>query len=433
VPSVAPANVFSYNPTLLNTAASSITSGLVPVASLTDPLEAGKGYAVMLPGTAKVTFAGMLNTGPLDVALPNRSAGPRAAKAGWNLVGNPYPAPLDWSLVAPGDRPNLDAAIYTYVSTGPNSGFYTAHVNGWGDGPVVAAGQSFFVRTSDTTTVPATAPMVKFKDSQRITSYGPQVAFNRVSGVGGTGVSMAFSRTGGPVGGGGGKPKTSAYVDALAVPNAAGFSPTTDAYRIPSTNDLSLSISAPTQEDELAIKAFPAIVNGTLVPLTVRVAQAGTYTIAGITVRPPAGIMAFLDDNGSMTSVNLSNPPAGGPNYSFTLNSAQASAPIIGRFVLRFGPRVVSATNTQEAMRGIALYPNPARNQATVQIPAVPGVSQVQATLLNGLGQVVYRQEAPLAAAGTRLLLNVQGMAPGVYAVRLQMGGASTVQRLVIE
>ena len=39
-------------------------------------------------------------------------------------MGNPYPAPLDWSQVTPADRPNLDAALYVVQSTGQYAGTY---------------------------------------------------------------------------------------------------------------------------------------------------------------------------------------------------------------------------------------------------------------------------------------------------------------------
>ncbi|MDO7854080.1 T9SS type A sorting domain-containing protein [Hymenobacter sp. CA1UV-4] len=418
-------NASTYDPTRLNTATATISSGLAPVATNAS-LAVGQGYAVNIAASDKVSFSGALTSGPQTLALTRTNTGqiPRASNAGWNLVGNPYPSPLDWSRVTGADRPNLDAAIYTYVSTGPTTGFYTTYVNGWGDTPIIAAGQSFFVRVSDN----QSSASLALDNRQRVTSYASQAAFNRFSSNG-NGVALSFSRP--PGGTGGGKPPTVIYEDALAVPNAAGFSPNTDAYRIPSTDSLSLSISAPAPEDELSIKALRTIPTNatTRIPLTARVLKRGNYTIQPIIVQVPTGLSAFLDDDSTGTSVNLSRPPATWPNYAFR----RANVPITGRFVLRFGPTVATATNAQQALRGIALYPNPAHSQVVVQVPAVPGASQLRATLLNELGQVVGRQDAPLAAAGTRMLLNVQGLAPGVYAVRLQTGSASVVQRLIIE
>jgi uncharacterized delta-60 repeat protein len=347
--------VFSYNPNRLNPASftglSAVDKGLESPADSLSPLATGQGYALKVSAGDKVNFTGSLTSGTLPALSLTRNPGLTAANAGWNLVGNPYPSPLDWSLVAPADRLNLDAAIYSYVSTSDTSGFYTTYVNGWGDTPVIAAGQSFFVRVSDN----QPSASLTFRNSQRVTSYAPRVAFNRTSNAG-TGVSLAFFRTGVPVGGGG-KPDTSIYMDALALPNAAGFSHATDAYRIPSTDGLNLSISAPNLEDELSIKALTLITSGTRVRLTARVPQPGTYTIRATTVQLPAssGLSAFLVDSVGGTTVNLSTQAA----LNFTITAVQAGpVTITNRFSLRFGPATplpVELTAFTAALRGAAV------------------------------------------------------------------------------
>ncbi|WP_457068220.1 T9SS type A sorting domain-containing protein [Hymenobacter sp. UYAg731] len=422
--------VFTYDPTRVGSPSPAglpaIERGRISPTALTDPLVVGKGYALQIPVNAKVRFVGTLFTDTLTVRLPARNnVGPLAANAGWNLVGNPYPAPLDWTRVAPADRPNLDAAIYTYVSTGASSGFYTASINGWGDSPIVASGQSFFVRTKDTLSATPPVPRLRFRNSQRVTSYGTQPAFNRPAAVG-RGVQLEF-RNGG--GGGGGKPPHLAVYEFSGRMNSNG-----DAYRIINPNGPNLGITAATlaSEDELAVKAFSALSSGLIVPLTVTVFQTGTatYTIKADTVQGLLpGVSAYLDDLQGNNTVNLGVAPY---TYSFTL-AAPPSGPIKNRFQLRFGPTVVTATTAQAATRDIALYPNPAQSQVWVQIPGVPGTAEVQATLFNELGQMVLQQVASLVATGTRLPLNVQSLAHGVYALRLQIGSAIVVRRLVVE
>ena len=74
-------------------------------------------------------FRGLLNTGPLT-----RGA---TANAGWQLLGNPYPAPLDWAVVeaTPGALPpGLGAAIYVFEPTSQYGGFYRSYVGGVGTG-----------------------------------------------------------------------------------------------------------------------------------------------------------------------------------------------------------------------------------------------------------------------------------------------------------
>ena len=431
-------NVFKYNLSRTTTtptnSLSAVDFGLESPASLGELLEVGKGYAVKLPAKAKISFTGTLNTGPQALTLSRRSTTvPLAANGGWNLVGNPYPAPLDWSLVAANDRTNLDAAIYTYVSTdstNATAGYYTASVNGWGESPVVATGQSFFVRVSDG----QTTGNLNFKNTQRVTSYTPQATFSRPAGGLASGVEVGLSGSQNGGGGGSGKPSVAIYEDsqgAFSGASVTAFSSDTDAYRIPSTNGLSVSIAAAVPEEELAIKAYQTIRSGSgsSVPLTVRVDRGGRYTWRGLKVQPPQGFSAYLYDS----QANISHDLSLRPDYFFDLPIGQPATTIVNRFFLRFAPTVLATADAQAATRAIAVFPNPAHQQVSVQIPAVPGAAAVQATLLNELGQVVRRQATALPAAGTSFPMNLLGLAPGVYALHLQLGSATVVRRLVVE
>ena len=66
-------------------------------------LVAGRGYAVNIAGTQLVDFTGVLHSGNYPVPLARNSRHHRR-RSGWHLVGNPYPAPLDYALVLPADR-----------------------------------------------------------------------------------------------------------------------------------------------------------------------------------------------------------------------------------------------------------------------------------------------------------------------------------------
>jgi len=73
----------------------------------------------------------------------------------------------------------------------------------------------------------------------------------------------------------------------------------------------------------------------------------------------------------------------------------------------------------------VQLYPNPATGQCRVEVAAA-GWAQVE--VFNTLGQMVRAQ--PVAAATT---LNLQGLARGVYTVRVQLGAETVVKRLLLE
>jgi hypothetical protein len=65
---------------------------------------------------------------------------------------------------------------------------------------------------------------------------------------------------------------------------------------------------------------------------------------------------------------------------------------------------------------------------ATVALPSGPGPATL--TLLDALGRPVRTQQAQ---AGTEVAFDLTGLAPGVYALRVQAGAAVATQKLVVE
>ena len=120
----------------------------------TAPLEPAKGYAINTSGeTAPLTFelSGNVSNGDITVNLENNNG---TYTNGFNLVGNPYPSPVDWSLMVP-SLSGIDNAIYFFTAgTGDRyTGTYTSFVNGIStDGrssSIIPSMQGFFVRVSD--------------------------------------------------------------------------------------------------------------------------------------------------------------------------------------------------------------------------------------------------------------------------------------------
>jgi hypothetical protein len=81
----------------------------------------------------------------------------------------------------------------------------------------------------------------------------------------------------------------------------------------------------------------------------------------------------------------------------------------------------------------IAAYPNPAHRAVSLTLPAVPGASKAQITLLNSVGQQVRSSDVTLSNSATRTDLDLTGIAPGLYTVRVIAGGQAASQRLVVE
>ncbi len=411
--------VFGYDQSRLATATNNLIAfdkGFVVPASLAAPLAVGQGYIANISGSALVDFVGSLTTGNQTLNLSrNGGASPNAVEAGWQLVGNPYPSPLDYSQVAALDRAGLDAAIYVYASTGPYVGAYRSYVSGFGN-PVLPVAQGFFTRVSSG----QTTGTLTFRNSQRLTTPN-STPFQRTTTADTRPLVQlelrASNGTADPL---------YVYAESGTTP---GFDAQNDARKLLNPSGLNLASVAATGE-ALAIDGRPAFTTITTLPLTVGVPAAGTYTLAAAALNNlPATLDALLTDAATGQTVNLRAQPA----YVFSVTSPQAAASITGRFTLRFAARSALATASALTAAEVTLYPNPAHQAFTVLVPAVAGATQLHADLLNSLGQVVRRQDAAFAAAGARLFVDATGLAAGIYTLRLQVGATTLAKRVVIQ
>lgn len=93
-----------------------------------------KGYSLWdVTKSSTYTFTGNLNSG-------DQSIGISSANDGWNLLGNPYPSPIDWSLLD-----DTYGAVYYWDSENSN---YVSWNNGSGAGvQYVPAMQGFWINT----------------------------------------------------------------------------------------------------------------------------------------------------------------------------------------------------------------------------------------------------------------------------------------------
>ncbi|UOQ97777.1 T9SS type A sorting domain-containing protein [Hymenobacter sp. 5317J-9] len=90
----------------------------------------------------------------------------------------------------------------------------------------------------------------------------------------------------------------------------------------------------------------------------------------------------------------------------------------------------LTATTAAKGDLRFTLSPNPARTTATVQLQATPGAATATLTLLDALGRAVRTQQA---TPGARAELDLRGLTPGHYALRVSAGTEAGTRRLVVE
>lgn len=391
---------------------SGFDKGWVSPGDLTDPLIHLRGYTVQLPATAKLSMTGGVIDGNTGIGVYVSRTG-SDADAGWAFLGNPYPSPIDWSLVKESERTGLDAAMYVFESTGPYTGSYRSYTRGIGGNPIIPMGQAFFVRVSSG----QTQGLMSFRGSQRVTTFDATTSFKRTTAD--LRPQLALNLSGAAA-----HDITYLYQEEGAT---AGVDAEYDAVKMTNSNGLTLSQLA--ASTKLAINGLPTLSAATTVPLVVGVPAAGTYSLAATTLNNlPTGLDAYLRDAQTGQTVKLT----AGSSYRFEVTAAQATAPVLGRFTLQFSPATPLATAPALAAELVGVYPNPAHGSFTVTVPAVAGATQVQAELLNSLGQVVRQQAAPLPATGAHLQVATTALPAGVYILRLQAGAAIRTKQVVI-
>jgi hypothetical protein len=107
-----------------------------------------QGYNVRFGDAAQsVRFTGSFNNGSQSISVTNASPGgtPATATNGWNLVGNPYPSPVDWGA-AGWTRTNVNGTAYIWNSSADDYEEFSSSASN-----LIPPTQGFFVWASAST------------------------------------------------------------------------------------------------------------------------------------------------------------------------------------------------------------------------------------------------------------------------------------------
>ncbi|MDO7873180.1 T9SS type A sorting domain-containing protein [Hymenobacter sp. ASUV-10] len=172
----------------------------------------------------------------------------------------------------------------------------------------------------------------------------------------------------------------------------------------PSTNILSLNLTG-AAAGMVRLYTAPDCATGSFALVGCRAAAASNVGFAG-----PVTFTGLTPGTTYYISVSGFGSADPGGTFSLTATSVLASHP---------------QANTE----ALVLYPNPSHGSAlTLRLSDVVGAGQ--ATLVNGLGQVVRRLALNNTASGSLL---TQGLAAGVYTLRVEAGPQVLTRKVVLE
>ena len=408
--------IFAYNQSRLNDDSarfSEFTHGWESPASLNTALVPGRGYTVNIAASRTVDFTGTLNNGTVNVGSLSRGT---TASSGWHLLGNPYPAPIDWDRVS---LPSgVDKAVYVFHSNGRYTGQYVSYVNGIGpaDADLIPAMQGFFVRVN------SGSPTFSFSNAARLTSYADP-AFHRIAKPADTRPLLQLNLK-----------NAAGSADELYVYQQAGATlnddAAFDAYKIEGNGPTMPTLYAMTPNNKaLSINGLPVLTQETIIPLGISVGSAGSYTFQVVQLLNfPTSMDVFLEDRQTGNIRNL----RASQTYTYQLAAGSNTT----RFILRFRPQA-RVSGTSEALlaslQEAVVYPNPANELGFTLRAGGLKAEKLQVMLYNQVGQLIEsRTITPEnGIVETKFLSNK--LPKGIYMLKLLTSDSQVAKKVVLQ
>jgi len=360
------------------------------------------------PAVITVNIAGEVNNGALATTLYNHH---RKYTKGFNLVGNPYPSPIDWAAVTGWTKTNIDSAMYFFNASNQYSGSYSSYVKGVATGNagrIIAAMQGFFVHVTDgaypvTGTLGITNPV-------RINNLTPvfknAVIDNRVI--------LRFAANF----------ETKNPIDDAAViyfdqSSSLSFDKDLDALKMTNTDVQVPNLYTLTPETtELSINGMPLPTDSlTRIPLGITTFMDGWINFKAMDIsRLPDEMYIYLVDAETGKQIDLQRLP----DYRFFLKTGIYN----NRFTLEFSLSELTKTN---AVAGKMF--NLSRSGDYLKVKAnLPSNIKGNLLVTNLLGQTIIRREV----TGDETVEINQNVSTGVYVITLISGKKTYSEKLIM-
>jgi len=288
-------------------------------------LQPMRGYCVNFgasSGALTTDISGEVNNGTQTYGVTITTTSKPSAD-GWNLVGNPYPSPVDWQS-AGWTKTYINNAIYYFNPSDQYTGSYSSFVNNVGTPAgttgIIAAMQGFFVRATGSGNLSVT-------DAARVNDLNPTF-YKALS-------NTPLLRLQGY------SSQNSSYSDETVIyfdPQATGdFDGNYDAYKMMNNNpNLPNVYTSYNASSALSINGMPPLSNtDVVIPLGFITQTNGNFAInASEMINFDPSLHIYLEDNQMSTIQDLTI----NPTYTFSMN---ANAPQY-RFFIRFSPSVLT-------------------------------------------------------------------------------------------
>jgi hypothetical protein len=372
------------------------TAGLTPL----------KGYIaeIKTDGAGAVTFAGALNSGAQSTSSLTRAG---TVKSGFNLVGNPYPSYLDWSLAS---TTNLDPSIWYRTRNSGNTAyiFDTYNVatglgtdlNGTALTSMIPPMQAFWVRVSEG----QTAGTISLDNTMRAHQVGTNL-LRSASANENQVIRLQVSN---------GENKDEAIVVFNA--NASDEYDAYDSYKMSNDNAKLPEIFTLAGDQKVVINGFAPAADKTIA-LGFASGVSSNFTIKATEISNfDSNASIILKDNLLKTETNLTE----GNAYNFTSDVANTT----DRFSILVIANTVTAIDDAKTAADVKIFTN-AENQITVS-----GASDEEGSVT--VSSIMGQNLLTIPTSGTTTVIS-RSFRSGVYLVTVKMAGITKTQKVIIK
>ncbi|MBK6835698.1 MAG: fibronectin type III domain-containing protein [Bacteroidetes bacterium] len=315
----------------------------IVINTINDPITPDKGYWVYLGDgfstTNNLTFdlSGTVQKNNHTISLDYTNTG-QPTEDGWNLISNPYPSPIRWSLLR-GATPNIDNGVYIYnADLNGGSGGYATYVNGisspavgaGGIGDTIPMSQGFYVHSTGATALNG-SESIKVGGNptflRQINNYTPQTTPQAILRLKLTNAGLTHND------------ETVLYLQNGATP---GFENEFDVFKLAGVDPAAPTIALIHDTLDFQINGVDLSSSNLSIPVRVLTGTTGSYTISEENINSfPQGACINLYDTYNGNTTDLRNN-----SYTFTLSDTTISA----RFILTITMNPLQvATNVVEA------------------------------------------------------------------------------------
>lgn len=339
------------------------------------------GYAVNFGASTTpltVDLTGVVNNHTLsNTSLSNHN---QVYTQGFNLIGNPYPSPIDWNSATGWTKTNIDNALYFFSAgtTNQYTGTYSTYINGVSSNGIasniIAAMQGFFIHVSNGA-FPVSASL-SVNNNARNTN--PSTTFLGLTSPQGPPPLLRLS---------------AGFTDEIASDpmviyfnNEAttAFDKKMDALKLMNTHPGVPNLYAvATDTARLSIDALPYPVDSLTVPLGLKTAKDGWLLFNATNFEQiPPGLHIYLSDTRSGINQDLQQQPM----YRISLTAGDC----INRFFLKFSTKELPPADSTTFMDDFKVYSTDGHLFVNANLP--PGATG-RLIIVNTLGQTMDRRE----------------------------------------